>query len=125
MTVMKVQGATMSTETVEYLTGKLVVTLNFAISIIVQFSDDEDSDAEITDELTNDKRKVLEFFGTATLNELQLMQYCSKKKGEAIIEERPFTGWIDLVNQLNIGNSTNKIQFITFPGYQAANQQVS
>lgn len=36
------------------------------------------------------------------------MQYCSKKKGEAIIEERPFTGWIDLVNQLNIGNFTKK-----------------
>lgn len=35
MTVMKVQEATMSTETEEYLTGKLVVTLNYAISIIL------------------------------------------------------------------------------------------
>ncbi|XP_066137472.1 SWI/SNF-related matrix-associated actin-dependent regulator of chromatin subfamily A containing DEAD/H box 1 homolog [Euwallacea fornicatus] len=67
-------------------------------------SDDEDSDAEISDELTNDKRKVLEFFETATVNELQLMQFCSKKKAETLIECRPFTGWIDLVTKLQ----TNK-----------------
>lgn len=60
-------------------------------------SDDEDSDAEISDELTGDKKKVLEFFETATLSELQLMQYCSKKKAEVLIDSRPFTGWIDLV----------------------------
>lgn len=78
------------------------------------FSDDEDSDAEISDELTNDKRKVLEFFETATLNELQLMQYCSKKKGEAIIEERPFTGWVDLVIQVQHLEQFHKILISNF-----------
>ncbi|KAH1015833.1 SWI/SNF-related matrix-associated actin-dependent regulator of chromatin subfamily A containing DEAD/H box 1 homolog isoform X2 [Dendroctonus ponderosae] len=68
-------------------------------------SDDEDSDAEISDELTGDKKKVIEFFETATLNELQLMQYCSKKKAEALIDCRPFTGWIDLVTKLQNNKS--------------------
>ncbi|XP_076250237.1 SWI/SNF-related, matrix-associated actin-dependent regulator of chromatin, subfamily a, containing DEAD/H box 1 [Rhynchophorus ferrugineus] len=63
-------------------------------------SDDEDSDAEITDELTGDKKKVLEFFETGTSNELQLMQFCSKKKADCLIELRPFSGWIDLVTKL-------------------------
>ncbi|XP_050311077.1 SWI/SNF-related matrix-associated actin-dependent regulator of chromatin subfamily A containing DEAD/H box 1 homolog [Anthonomus grandis grandis] len=62
--------------------------------------DDDDSDAEISDELTGDKKKVLDFFENATTNELQLMQYCSKKKADAIIECRPFAGWKDLVTKL-------------------------
>lgn len=61
---------------------------------------DEDSDVEISDELTGDKKKVFEFFQTATMNELQLMGSCSKKKAEAIIESRPFTGWVNLVQKL-------------------------
>lgn len=68
-------------------------------------SDDEDSDAEISDVLTGDKKKVLEFFGTGTVNELQLMQFCSKKKAEMIMELRPFTGWIDLVTKLQSNKS--------------------
>ncbi|CAG9774088.1 unnamed protein product [Ceutorhynchus assimilis] len=63
-------------------------------------SDDEDSDAEISNLLTGDKKRVMEFFQTATLNELQLMNYCSKKKAEALIESRPFSNWIDLVTKL-------------------------
>lgn len=61
------------------------------------YDSDEDSDTEITNELTNDKKRVLEFMQTATLNELQLMQSCSKKKIDAIIASRPFENWIDLV----------------------------
>lgn len=38
---------------------------------------------------------------TATESELQLMNSCSKKKAEAIIQSRPFAGWIDLVQKLN------------------------
>ncbi|XP_060522592.1 SWI/SNF-related matrix-associated actin-dependent regulator of chromatin subfamily A containing DEAD/H box 1 homolog isoform X2 [Cylas formicarius] len=68
-------------------------------------SSDEDSDAEISDELTGDKKKVLDFFTTATLNELQLMQSCSKKKAEALVELRPFQGWIDLVTKLQSNKS--------------------
>ncbi|KAG5890777.1 hypothetical protein JTB14_016513 [Gonioctena quinquepunctata] len=69
------------------------------------FDSDEDSDVEISDELTGDKKRVLEFFQTATVSELQLMNSCSKKKAENIIESRPFTGWVDLVEKLQ----TNKL----------------
>lgn len=61
---------------------------------------DEDSDVEISNELTGDKKKVFEFFQTATINELQLMTSCSKKKAEIIIESRPFSGWVNLVQTL-------------------------
>lgn len=52
---------------------------------------------EVSDFLTNDKKKVLDFMQAATPNELQLMSNCSKKKVDAIIASRPFVGWIDLV----------------------------
>ncbi|CAG9812421.1 unnamed protein product [Phaedon cochleariae] len=68
------------------------------------FDSDEDSDVEISDELTGDKKRVFDFFENATINELQLMNSCSKKKAEAIIEARPYAGWVDLVNKLQ----TNK-----------------
>lgn len=61
------------------------------------FDSDEDSDVEISDVLTPSKKKVLEFMETATASELQLMHSCSKKKVDALLASRPFTGWIDLV----------------------------
>lgn len=61
------------------------------------FFSDEDSDVEISNELTGDKKRVFEFFQSATAIELQLMATCSKKKAEAIMELRPYKGWIDLV----------------------------
>lgn len=64
------------------------------------FDSDEDSDMEISDELTGDKKRVLEFMQNATPNELKLMNSCSKKKVDALMESRPFTGWIDLVINL-------------------------
>ncbi|XP_044729933.1 SWI/SNF-related matrix-associated actin-dependent regulator of chromatin subfamily A containing DEAD/H box 1 homolog isoform X1 [Chrysoperla carnea] len=64
------------------------------------FDSDEDSDMEVSDELTHDKRRVLEFMQNAGPNELRLMASCSQKKVEAIIESRPFTGWVDLVHKL-------------------------
>lgn len=64
------------------------------------FDSDEDSDVEISNDLTSDKKKVLEFFRTAIPNELQLMTSCSKKKADAIIECRPFQDWVDLVQKL-------------------------
>lgn len=64
------------------------------------FDSDEDSDMEVNHVLTSDKKKVLEFFETATLNELQLMQSCSKKKAEIIIDFRPLNGWVDLVTNV-------------------------
>ncbi|RZC42894.1 SWI/SNF-related matrix-associated actin-dependent regulator of chromatin subfamily A containing DEAD/H box 1 -like protein [Asbolus verrucosus] len=71
------------------------------------FDSDEDSDVEISDELTGDKRKVFEFMQTATEGELQLMNFCSKKKADAIIEARPFEGWVDLVQKLSNNKNLN------------------
>jgi SWI/SNF-related matrix-associated actin-dependent regulator 1 of chromatin subfamily A len=62
------------------------------------FSGDE-SDIEISDILTNDKKAVLDFMQSALPTELLLMNQCSQKKVNAIIEARPFNGWKDLVEK--------------------------
>jgi len=40
---------------------------------------------------------VLEFFNVATVDELTMMNGCSRKKAEAIIKMRPFADWDELV----------------------------
>jgi hypothetical protein len=59
----------------------------------------DDSDQDISNDLTGDKKEVLEYLSTATIGELRVMPHCSQKKAEAIIEHRPFTGWKDLVSK--------------------------
>lgn len=61
---------------------------------------DADSDEEISDELTEDKRKVLDFLSTADVLELQQIYSCSKKKAELISDIRPFEGWKDMVEKI-------------------------
>lgn len=61
------------------------------------FFSDDDSDAEISNDLTHDKKAVLEFMRTALLSELLLIPQCSQKRAEAVIEARPFENWRDLV----------------------------
>ncbi|KAK2586766.1 hypothetical protein KPH14_011794 [Odynerus spinipes] len=61
------------------------------------FNSDDDSDAEISNDLTHDKKAVFEFMQNALLSELLLIPQCSQKKAEAIIEARPFENWRDLV----------------------------
>lgn len=63
------------------------------------FNSDEDSDIEISNELTGDKKAVLEFMQTAMISELLLMSQCSQKRANAIVEARPFKDWRDLVNK--------------------------
>ncbi|KAL6448050.1 hypothetical protein ACFW04_000235 [Cataglyphis niger] len=63
------------------------------------FNSDEDSDIEISNELTGDKKAVLEFMQTALPSELLLMSQCSQKRANAIVEARPFKDWRDLVNK--------------------------
>ncbi|XP_017880603.1 SWI/SNF-related matrix-associated actin-dependent regulator of chromatin subfamily A containing DEAD/H box 1 homolog [Ceratina calcarata] len=63
------------------------------------FDSDEDSDVEISNELTGDKKAVLEFMQTALISELLLMSQCSQKKANAIIQARPFKDWRDLVRK--------------------------
>ncbi|EFN83220.1 SWI/SNF-related matrix-associated actin-dependent regulator of chromatin subfamily A containing DEAD/H box 1 homolog isoform X2 [Harpegnathos saltator] len=63
------------------------------------FDSDEDTDVEISNELTGDKKAVLEFMRTAMPSELLLMSQCSQKRANAIVEARPFEDWKDLVNK--------------------------
>ncbi|KAJ0176428.1 hypothetical protein K1T71_007607 [Dendrolimus kikuchii] len=63
--------------------------------------DSDDSDNEVTDDLIGDKKKVFEFLNTSNLNELTLLSGCSQKKAEAIIAQRPFKGWLDMVEKFN------------------------
>ncbi|KAL6265092.1 hypothetical protein P5V15_005182 [Pogonomyrmex californicus] len=63
------------------------------------FNSDEDSDIEISNELTGDKKAVLDFMQTALPSELLLMAQCSQKRANAIIAVRPFEDWRDLVNK--------------------------
>ncbi|XP_075977599.1 SWI/SNF-related, matrix-associated actin-dependent regulator of chromatin, subfamily a, containing DEAD/H box 1 [Anticarsia gemmatalis] len=63
--------------------------------------DSEDSDNEVTDDLIGDKKKVFEFLNTSNMNELSLLSGCSQKKAEAIMAQRPFKGWVDMVEKFN------------------------
>lgn len=47
--------------------------------------------------MNGDQRQVYEFLSTAGLSELLCMPNCSQKKAEAIIDQRPFTGWKNMV----------------------------
>ncbi|GAB6032669.1 hypothetical protein CHUAL_011545 [Chamberlinius hualienensis] len=59
-----------------------------------------DSDeSDVNDTLTPARQMVLKFFETATIEELSCIPYCSKKKAEALMQLRPFTGWLDLVTK--------------------------
>ncbi|XP_011868730.1 PREDICTED: SWI/SNF-related matrix-associated actin-dependent regulator of chromatin subfamily A containing DEAD/H box 1 homolog [Vollenhovia emeryi] len=63
------------------------------------FNSDEDSDIEISNELTGDKKGVLEFMQCALFSELLLMSQCTPKRARAIVDARPFEDWRDLVNK--------------------------
>ncbi|XP_076183437.1 SWI/SNF-related, matrix-associated actin-dependent regulator of chromatin, subfamily a, containing DEAD/H box 1 isoform X2 [Ptiloglossa arizonensis] len=63
------------------------------------FDSDDDSDIEISNELTGDKKAVLEFMQNSLASELLLMSQCSQKKANAIMEARPFQNWRDLVQK--------------------------
>lgn len=61
------------------------------------FFSDDDSDVEVSDDLTGDKKAVLEFMQNAQAMELLLIHQCSQKRVNAILESRPFRSWSDLV----------------------------
>ncbi|XP_014209606.1 SWI/SNF-related matrix-associated actin-dependent regulator of chromatin subfamily A containing DEAD/H box 1 homolog [Copidosoma floridanum] len=58
---------------------------------------DEESDYEVTDDLSGDRQAVMNFLQKALPTELLLLHQCTQKKVNAIIEARPFEGWKDLV----------------------------
>ena len=53
----------------------------------------------MSNELTGDKKAVLDFMENALPTELLLMNQCSQKRVNAIIGARPFKGWKDLVKK--------------------------
>ncbi|XP_043253834.1 SWI/SNF-related matrix-associated actin-dependent regulator of chromatin subfamily A containing DEAD/H box 1 homolog [Colletes gigas] len=63
------------------------------------FNSDEDSDMEVSNELTGDKKAVLEFMQNSPASELLLMSHCTQKRANAIIKARPFNNWRDLVEK--------------------------
>nr|XP_006826001.1 PREDICTED: SWI/SNF-related matrix-associated actin-dependent regulator of chromatin subfamily A containing DEAD/H box 1-like [Saccoglossus kowalevskii] len=46
------------------------------------------------------KEVIVTFFNESTLEELQMVPFCSKKKAEKIIEMRPFDGWNELCQSM-------------------------
>ncbi|EEB13299.1 conserved hypothetical protein [Pediculus humanus corporis] len=69
------------------------------------YDSEEDSDVEITDDMNTEQRKVYEFLSTAELSELLCMPNCSQKKAEAILDQRPFSGWKNMVEKFQEGKN--------------------
>lgn len=80
---------------------KILGFLSFSVSfyLCIFLCSDDDSDVEVSNVLTNDKKGVLEFMQNATQSELLQMPYCSQKRANAILEARPFRDWRDLVQK--------------------------
>ena len=57
--------------------------------------------------LSEDQKRVLGFFNTASDHELAAIQGCSKKKVENILELRPYEGWSDLVQKMQLSRTLN------------------
>ncbi|XP_062410702.1 SWI/SNF-related matrix-associated actin-dependent regulator of chromatin subfamily A containing DEAD/H box 1b isoform X2 [Sardina pilchardus] len=67
-------------------------------------SSDSDSEDEGNERLTAQKRQLLDFFQEASLEELSLIEGCSAKKAQKIVELRPFKKWRDLDKALSGGH---------------------
>ncbi|XP_067289723.1 SWI/SNF-related matrix-associated actin-dependent regulator of chromatin subfamily A containing DEAD/H box 1b isoform X2 [Pseudorasbora parva] len=90
-----------------------VVTKNVYVSSSEECSDSEasivnvllDSDSDQSDEtLSKLKSEILNFFQTASADELTLIAGCSLKKAQKITELRPFKKWKDLDYAMHRGN---------------------
>jgi len=57
--------------------------------------------------MTDDQRRVFDFFNEGTAQELVCIQGCSKKKVENIFELRPFESWRDLVSKVQMSRALN------------------
>ena len=57
--------------------------------------------------MTDDQRRVFDFFNEGTTQELACIQGCSKKKVVNIFELRPFESWRDLVSKVQMSRALN------------------
>ncbi|KAH7948170.1 SWI/SNF-related matrix-associated actin-dependent regulator of chromatin subfamily A containing DEAD/H box 1B [Rhipicephalus sanguineus] len=60
-------------------------------------SEDSGAEADDTPARAETKRAITEFFDNASFNELLAIPSCSRKKAEAIVENRPYETWKNLV----------------------------
>lgn len=60
-------------------------------------SEDSGAEADDTPARAETKRAITEFFDNASLNELLAIPGCSRKKAEAVLENRPYQTWKTLV----------------------------
>jgi len=65
------------------------------------FDSDDDSDREVSNFMTKDRKHVFEFMNNASMNELLAIRACSIKKIDSILELRPFKSWGDLVKKIS------------------------
>ncbi|XP_014250839.1 SWI/SNF-related matrix-associated actin-dependent regulator of chromatin subfamily A containing DEAD/H box 1 homolog isoform X2 [Cimex lectularius] len=72
---------------------------------VIESSEEDNSDVEISDDMTHSKQKVFDFLNTATKLELLQVQTCTEKKIVYIFNLRPFTGWKDLVLKFKSGKN--------------------
>ena len=73
----------------------------------VVYDSDEEEDGPSDDNLTSDKKKVLNFFNEGGDQELTGIQGCNKKKVIEIVKLRPFEGWVDLVTKMQTSRQLN------------------
>ncbi|XP_030376686.1 SWI/SNF-related matrix-associated actin-dependent regulator of chromatin subfamily A containing DEAD/H box 1 homolog [Scaptodrosophila lebanonensis] len=65
-----------------------------------QVYDSDDSDTEMSNKMTGQRKKVFQFMNTASLIELQSVKTLSEKKASVLIELRPFNDWVELRQKL-------------------------
>lgn len=82
-----------------------ILLLNCNLTHLRTYFSDDESDTEVSDDLTGDKKAVLDFMQNALPTELLLLSSCTEKKVNAIIEVRPFDGWRDLVTKFQTTKS--------------------
>lgn len=62
-------------------------------------SDERENEDDVTPAKANARKVVAEFFNEATIAELMAIPSCSKKKAEAVVENRPYGSWSALVEK--------------------------
>ncbi|XP_076140327.1 SWI/SNF-related matrix-associated actin-dependent regulator of chromatin subfamily A containing DEAD/H box 1b isoform X2 [Alosa pseudoharengus] len=75
-----------------------------AVSDFEALTSDSDSEGEGSERLTAQTKQILDFFQEASMEELSLIEGCSAKKAQKIVELRPFKNWRDLDKALSGGN---------------------
>jgi hypothetical protein len=91
----------LSGSNLKFKMNPLMVDYQFLFqNYVLTVCSDVNSDEDISEELTCDQQKVLEFLSKADALELQQMHLCSMKKAKLIIDCRPFGGWSGMVEKL-------------------------